>query len=100
MNKTNKTAAVISRLEKITFLWGPTCFRDWNRKVIWVVSCEKSIETVLTRALKSHTKTETIFAILMLLSCLYLKGNVKATYLSIEANNKEINETKRVIGVI
>ena len=52
---------------------------------------------VLTVALKIHIKTETIFAILMLFICLYLKGNVNATYLSIDENNKDMNETKSVI---
>ena len=35
----------------------------------------------------------------MLFICLYLKGNVNATYLPIDENNKDMNEAKSVTGV-
>ena len=48
---------------------------------------------------KYPNKNETNFANLMPLICLYLKGNVIAINLSIEANTKEINDTKSDIVV-
>ena len=93
-NKINK----MSKIASVTFgfkerpgikLTRPTGWNNSGYPVKYFEKCIKSV-AVLTVTLKTHTNTESIFAILMLLICLYLKGNVNATYLSNEAKSKEI----------
>ena len=98
----NSIVAIICQFKEDCLPTKYVCLKGQNKVTVSdaKLRIENKYVTVLITVPKSQTKIQLIFAVLILFIPLYLKRNVKATYLPIEANTKEIKETKSVIGTI